>query len=103
MLAQLSGQTHTVITGFTILDTTTGHKVSEYERTRVTFRILSEQEIARYVDMGSPLDKAGSYGIQDHGALFVTKVDGCFYNIMGFPLSKFYTTLQPFLKESTLG
>ncbi len=100
MLASLSGKTHTVITGFTILDSTTGYKMSEYERTHVTFRTLSAQEIARYVDMGSVLDKAGSYGIQDHGALFVTRVDGCFYNVMGFPLARFYATLRSFLPKS---
>jgi septum formation protein len=63
----------------------------------VTFRHLPDEEIDEYVAGGSPMDKAGAYGIQDdYGAVFVTRVKGCFYNVMGFPLAKFYTTLQKF-------
>jgi len=97
MLARLSGNTHAVFTGLTILDKASGRIVTEYERTDVTFRSLSENEIGQYVATRSSLDKAGSYGIQDSGALFVSRVEGCFYNVMGFPLTKFYTTLRTFL------
>ena len=67
------------------------------EETKVRFRKLSEKEIAEYVESGSPMDKAGSYGIQDDfGAVFVERVNGCFYNVVGFPLARFYETLQKF-------
>ncbi len=103
MLTMLSGKTHTVITGFTILDSSSGESVSDFESTGVTFRHLSGQEIDEYVAGGSPMDKAGAYGIQDdYGAVFVDRIEGCFYNVVGFPLSKFYVTLERFqthLKE----
>ncbi len=97
MLQMLSGKTHTVITGFTILDNSTGEHVSDFESTAVTFRDLPADEIDEYVSGGSPMDKAGAYGIQDdYGAVFVTRIEGCFYNVVGFPLSKFYVTLEKF-------
>lgn len=97
MLRQLSGKTHTVYTGFALVERPSGNMLSDYERTQVTFRELTEEEIARYVNTESPLDKAGAYGIQDQSAVFVTRVHGCFYNVMGFPLAKFYTRLQSFI------
>jgi septum formation protein len=69
----------------------------EFERTRVRFRKLGSREIREYVESGSPMDKAGAYGIQDdYGAVFVERIDGCFYNVVGFPLTKFYTTISDF-------
>ncbi len=97
MLRRLSGRTHTVYTGLAIMDKATAREAGDYERTQVTFRRLSEQEIEHYVRTKSPLDKAGGYGIQDQGALFVAAINGCFYNVMGFPLAKFYTTLRGLL------
>lgn len=98
MLGVLSGRVHSVYTGLALVDAGTGRCVSEVVRTRVKFRKLSPQEIDGYVRSGSPMDKAGAYGIQDdYGAVFVEKVDGCFYNVMGFPLSRFYEVLQQFL------
>lgn len=97
MLSQLSGRAHEVYTGFTILDAKSGRSVSDYEVTKVTFRKLAPAEISGYVDGGSPLDKAGAYGIQDdYGAVFVKRIEGCFYNVVGFPLTKFYLTMQRF-------
>lgn len=98
MLRQLSGQTHIVYTGFTIVEKPPGNIVSDYEKTEVSFRELEAEEIEQYVKTESSLDKAGAYGIQDHGALFVSKVNGCFYNVMGFPVTKFYKTLRSFLE-----
>jgi len=103
MLRDLSGRTHIVFTGFTIIEQPAGEIVSDYERTEVTFRALSDSEIDAYVETGSPLDKAGAYGIQDHGALFVSKVSGCFYNVMGFPLSRFYVRLREMMKKQSSG
>lgn len=100
MLRMLSGKEHTVITAFAIMDCRTGKRVSGTERTRVRFRKLSSREIRAYVASGSPMDKAGAYGIQDDfGAVFVEKVNGCFYNVVGFPLMKFHMTFQKFLKQ----
>lgn len=98
MLRQLSGREHEVYTGFTILDTPGMREISSYEKTVVRFRHLDDDEITSYVASGSPMDKAGAYGIQDdYGAVFVESITGCFYNVVGFPLTKFYTTLKEFL------
>jgi len=100
MLQRLSGRTHEVFTGFTLYDRPSDRSVTEVERTMVTFRTLSLQEIRAYVATGSPMDKAGAYGIQDDfGAIFVESIHGCFYNVVGFPLTKFYLSLQQFLKN----
>lgn len=97
MLKQLSGRSHTVYTGFAIIEHPSGQAVSDYDKTEVFFRDLSDEEIEHYVDTESPMDKAGAYGIQDESAVFVDKIEGCFYNVVGFPLTKFYTTLKSFL------
>lgn len=95
MLRRLSGRTHTVYTGFCLLDGPTNRRVIGHETTRVTFAPLSEQEIAAYLATGSPLDKAGAYGIQDDlGALFICCIEGDYYNVVGFPLSRFYRELK---------
>jgi septum formation protein len=98
MLSRLSGKTHDVYTGFTLIDRPSGRSCTEVERTSVKFRILERQEIDAYVASGSPMDKAGAYGIQDDfGAVFVERIDGCFYNVVGFPLTRFYLTLKKFI------
>lgn len=100
MLRLLSGREHLVYTGYALVDVKTGKSITGVERTRVRFRRISSREIERYVASGSPMDKAGAYGIQDdYGAVFVEKVNGCFYNVMGFPLSRFYTTLHKFVGQ----
>lgn len=99
MLRLLSGREHIVYTGFALVDAKSGKSISDVVRTKVQFRKLTEKEIRRYASSGSPMDKAGAYGIQDdYGAVFVEKVDGCFYNVVGFPLSRFYTVLKTFLR-----
>ncbi|MCK7524769.1 MAG: Maf family protein [Ignavibacteriales bacterium] len=68
--------------------------ISEYEKTEVTFRDLNDEEIKEYINGGSPMDKAGAYGIQDDfGAVFINKINGCYYNVVGLPLAKFYHAL----------
>jgi septum formation protein len=94
MLTRLSGKTHQVYTGFTLVDASTRKTVSDVERTDVTFRRLDEWEIDAYVASKNPLDKAGAYGIQDQSGFFVERIDGCFYNVVGFPLTKFYEALK---------
>ncbi len=100
MLLALSGKTHTVFTGFALVDAESKKSYIGFERTEVTFRALRRDEIERYVAAGSPMDKAGAYGIQDdYGAVFVERIDGCFYNVVGFPISKFHTALTNFIQE----
>jgi septum formation protein len=87
MLALLSGKTHSVITGYTIMDTACGRRVSGSAETKVTFKRLSVEEIDAYVASGEPLDKAGAYAIQGLGAVIVRKVEGDYLNVVGLPLS----------------
>jgi septum formation protein len=98
MLNALSGRWHEVYTGFTLVDRPSDRQISRVEMTKVKFRKLADSEIAEYVRSGSPMDKAGAYGIQDdYGAVFVERIEGCFYTVVGFPLTKFYVTLKEFL------
>jgi septum formation protein len=100
MLETLSGRVHTVYTGIALLDMPSGRSVTDVEVTRVTFRTLPRREIEEYVASGSPMDKAGAYGIQDdYGAVFVSRIEGCYHNVVGLPLSKLYLTLQNFQSE----
>ena len=98
MLSELSGKTHGVYTGFALVDVKSKKFYIDYEKTEVTFRRLSDAEITSYIATGSPMDKAGAYGIQDDfGAVFVEKIDGCYYTVVGFPLAKFYTAFTRFV------
>jgi septum formation protein len=100
MLRLLSGREHVVYTAFALVDAASRSHVVHVEKTRVRFRALGTREIENYVRSGSPMDKAGAYGIQDdYGAVFVERVAGCFYNVVGFPLAQFYITLQKFLRD----
>ena len=94
-LKMLSGKTHIVYTGFSVFNSITKKEITDYEKTEVEFRILDELEIKSYVKGGSPMDKAGAYGIQDDfGAVFVNKINGCYYNVVGLPLTKLYQVLR---------
>lgn len=86
MLRVLSGRTHAVYSGLTVCRGTV--VTSAVERTDVTFRTLSTTEISAYVKSGEPMDKAGAYGIQGRGALFVAHLDGDYFNVMGLPLCR---------------
>lgn len=91
MLKKLSNRTHQVFSAYCIYNSVSGKTITEYVKTDVTFRKLTEQEILDYIKSGSPMDKAGAYGIQDDfGAVFVDHINGCYYNVVGLPLSKFY-------------
>ncbi len=86
MLTTLSGARHQVYTGLTVLR---GEEIcTEYEVTDVTFRELSEGEIEDYIRTGEPMDKAGAYGIQGYGALFIEGIQGDYYNVMGLPVCR---------------
>jgi len=84
MLSALSGRTHQVCTGVTV---TQGDRLdTRVETTGVTFRPMTEREIWAYIRTGDPMDKAGSYGVQGKAALFVSGIDGDYFNVMGLPL-----------------
>ncbi|MDO5478273.1 MAG: Maf family protein [Clostridia bacterium] len=94
MLEMLSGKTHSVFTGYCVSDTKTGKTVSKCAETKVTFKSLSEEEIDKYIAGGSPMDKAGAYGIQDEGGNFVSGIDGEFSNVVGLPKEALKTLLK---------
>ncbi|MBS3898004.1 MAG: septum formation inhibitor Maf [Dethiobacter sp.] len=87
MLASLSGRRHEVLTGVAVLRQPDGLLCSHVEKTAVTMREISRAEIAWYVAGGEPYDKAGGYGIQGRAAVFVDKLEGCYFNVVGLPLS----------------
>lgn len=94
ILSKLSGKTHSVFTGFAVVNLKNKKKIVDYEKTEVTFRDLTPKEITDYIKTGSPMDKAGAYGIQDDfGAVFVKRINGCYYNVVGLPLAKLYKSL----------
>lgn len=100
MLRLLSGKTHIVYTAICVINQLNNKKLIDYEKTLVTFRKLSMSEIREYVESGSCLDKAGAYGIQDDlGAVFVKKINGCYYNVVGLPLQKLYVMLQKIITK----
>ncbi len=94
MLRQLSGRTHDVLTGLAVLRLPDGTARTELETTRVSFAPLSDLEIEEYVASGEPFDKAGAYAIQGRGGRFVTRVEGCYFNVVGLPLARFYRILR---------
>lgn len=101
MLKLLSGKTHKVITGVGIIDTIDNKVYRIHESTQVTFRKLDKKEIHFYVQTGSPMDKAGAYGIQDDfGSTFVSKIAGDYFNIVGLPIVKTYLALKKALDIS---
>lgn len=96
MLGRLNGTFHSVITGFTILDTAKKKSLSDSVETKVWFRHLTAKEISSYVKSGEPMDKAGSYGIQGLGALLVERIEGDFFNVMGLPIGALARGLRKF-------
>ena len=94
MLSDLADSVHTVITGVAVINSANGKMVSFIEKTEVSFGPIEEAEIIDYVRSGEPMDKAGAYGIQGEGGRFITGINGCFYNVMGFPMNKIYTNLK---------
>jgi septum formation protein len=94
MLSALSNRTHHVYTGVTVRRG--DHVITEHECTAVTFRSLSPTEISAYIKTGEPMDKAGSYGIQSLGSLFVSSISGDYCSVMGLPVCRLYEILRRF-------
>lgn len=96
MLQKLSGATHEVATGVTLRTSTKSHSFTSVSKVR--FRPLSSEEIEYYVDNYHPMDKAGSYGIQEWiGYVGIEHIDGSFYNVMGLPIQRLYCELERFI------
>ncbi|HBH02662.1 MAG TPA: hypothetical protein DDZ42_12195 [Candidatus Rokubacteria bacterium] len=87
MLRRLRGRAHEVLTGVAVVDAASGRAASATERTRVLMAHYSDATIEAYVASGAPLDKAGAYGIQGWGGIFVPRIEGDYFNVMGLPLA----------------
>ncbi|MBP9715083.1 MAG: septum formation protein Maf [Candidatus Pacebacteria bacterium] len=94
MLLMLSGHTHSVISGFTVMDTKSGKVISDTEEAFITFKNLSEKEIDDYVATGEPLSRAGAYAIQTIGENFIEKWEGDYDSIVGLPTSRVLEALK---------
>lgn len=101
MISLLSGKWHKVITGFCII---IGEEViCDHEITKVKFRRLSKVEIMKYIKTDDPFDKAGGYGIQSFASVFVDKINGCYFNVMGLPISKIFNILRKYENATLKG
>jgi septum formation protein len=96
MLKTLSGRSHSVITGVTIIDTAGKKELSMSVETKVYFKRLGTEEIEAYIRSCEPFGKAGAYGIQGLGAVMVKKIEGDFFNVMGLPLYALAESLKKF-------
>jgi len=94
ILKKLSGKCHEVLTGVSILFHDS--QVSDIAKTKVYFNPISDEDIREYVSTGEPMDKAGAYGIQGYGSQFIDKIEGCYFNVMGFPIPLFYEMCKKF-------
>ncbi len=102
MLSRLSGKTHQVHTGLMLIDTESGRFLRDAAVTDVAMRPLKPEEIQFYVKTGEPMDKAGAYAVQGMAAAFVQSISGCFYNVVGLPLSLFCSLLEQMVGKSPL-
>jgi septum formation protein len=96
MLRSISGRVHEVHTGLALLETSGMRQRVVQEITRVHFAHLGDQEIEGYIATGEPFDKAGAYAIQGLGGRYVTRIEGCYFNVMGLPLARLWTLLREF-------
>ncbi|MBS6500844.1 MAG: Maf-like protein [Clostridium sp.] len=87
MLKQLSGKTHRVYSGLVVINMYNNKVEKQSLYTEVKFSNLTEEEIKSYIKTGEPLDKAGAYGIQGYGGVFIEGINGCYYNVVGLPLN----------------
>lgn len=94
MLSQLSGKTHSVLTGIAVVNTTTGQEAEEVERTDVTFRSLSSGEIDRFIEAVNPIDRAGAYTADGPGSLLIERYEGCYQNVLGLPIVRLDALLR---------
>lgn len=96
MIRTLQGEWHSVITGIAVIDSNDLKGFKAFEETKVKMRSLTDQAILSYIRTGEPMDKAGSYGIQGLGALLVERIEGCYFNVVGLPLTRLSQVLEEF-------
>jgi len=96
MLKMLSGKVQKIYSGIAIIDAETGKELVDYEVTKVYFRKISDKEIDAYIKTGESEGKAGSYAIQGLGVVFISKIEGCYTNVIGLPLYKLTQMLKKF-------
>lgn len=94
MLKSFSDQWQEVYSGVAIIDCETGKEIRDCEITKVKFRKLEDDEIRKYIATGEPMDKAGAYGIQGLSSIFIERVEGCYFNVVGFPVYNVYKNLK---------
>ena len=94
MLKKLSGKTHSVMTGISVMRTTDSKCETVFEETKVSFKEMTDEEIRSYIKTKEPLDKAGSYGIQGIGSMFIEKIEGDYFNVVGLPVSRLCDLLK---------
>lgn len=93
-IKSLQGRSHFVYSGIVVINTSKNIIKAESLSTKVTFSKINDDEIKKYIDTGEPMDKAGSYGIQGIGGVFVEEIKGCYYNVVGLPLNKLKCMLE---------
>ena len=96
MLRAMSGKSHIVYTGVSVIDTLTDKTETFYEETKVTFYDVSDEEINAYIETKDPMDKAGAYGVQGKGAFLVKKVEGDYFTVVGLPVAHLLRVLKDF-------
>ncbi len=96
MIKRLTGNTHTVFTGVTIIETTTGKTVTFHEETSVTMYDFDDEDIRAYIETGDPMDKAGAYGVQGRGAFLVKEIRGDYFTVVGLPVAHLLKELKKF-------
>jgi len=94
MLQQLSGRTHSVLTGVALIRLPDGERRQFIESTLVHFRPITDEELSSYLATEEPYDKAGAYAIQGRAGRYIPRIDGCYFNVVGLPLSRVLTELQ---------
>jgi len=99
MLRELSNRWHSVFTGLTLIHPRSGQMIQRVCETRVHFSPMSEGEIDAYAESGDPLDKAGAYGIQSLGGIFIDKIEGSYSNVVGLPMSVLYEMIKEMNKK----
>lgn len=96
MVASLQGRSHFVFSGIACVDIRTGQSEVDHRITKVTMKPLTVEQIERYVDSGEPMDKAGAYAIQGIGSMFIEEIEGCYFNVVGLPVSALAELLKKF-------
>lgn len=96
MINELQGKSHEVLTGLAVIDAATGQSVVTHQTTAVHFKPMTREQVERYVSTGEPYDKAGAYAVQGKASIFIESIQGCYFNVVGLPVSKLADALRVF-------